>query len=253
MSGVFVTINARDSASTFVQGLVEKLSPEGLASLYKDIAPDALSAVKDYYTRYGKEGKWENKSGRTHGPGRKSTKFAQQVIMSWGLGQVDASGINVASSGLGGTEGSKNILSYKVRGGTIKPKRAKWLTIPNVPEAHGVAARNYKPKGEGGLFFKELVKGETAMLAENPNAKKSTGTKKTAKTPKTPKTKATTAKKTPKTKKTDSKATKNQLRAVYILKKEVTQDPWPGALPPEEEIAKPVAEAIADVLGGDGT
>lgn len=98
----------------------------------------ALNYVREYHRNFGAKGGWENKGLSTHGAGRRSTKFAQKVATGWRAGNVTASGATMSNF--------FPLLPIKITGGTIKPKRANYLTIPLVPEAHGVRAKDYTGK-----------------------------------------------------------------------------------------------------------
>lgn len=99
---------------------------------------------------------------------------------------------------------------HKVKGGTITAKRAEYLTIPLVPKAHGVRASEYVRLTGNKLFPVGLEDDDQGVLAEDLG--------------------------------------NGEIRAIYVLKKEVTQDPWDGALPPEEDLAEAFAGAVIDKL-----
>lgn len=101
-----------------------------------ETASNALTdAVKNWYGQKGSE-HWSNPSLPTHGPGRRKTPWAKGLL-NWTADQATASS--------GGTffEGDGYGLAHKITGGTIKAKNARALTIPMVPEAHGVRASVY--------------------------------------------------------------------------------------------------------------
>jgi hypothetical protein len=78
---------------------------------------------------------------------------------------VEGSWSAVSASGSGVTLRSKGVIgfSHKVTGGTITAKRKKFLTIPIVPEAHGLTAKTYS-RTIAPLF---VVKGVLAQADEN--------------------------------------------------------------------------------------
>jgi len=94
----------------------------------------AADALKDYYNRKG-AALWENRSLPTHGPGRKKTRWWQRVAAGWNTGRVTYRSATIDNSTIG--------LAHKVKGGTIRAKRVRFLTIPIIPEAHGLTARTY--------------------------------------------------------------------------------------------------------------
>ena len=101
----------------------------------------ALLGVQDYYGDFNTTGGWLNKSLPTHGAGRKSSGFGNKVTEGWNVSGADATGFTLNNGA--------PWLSHKITGGTLTPKSGKYLTIPLVPEAHGVRARDY----QGETFF----------------------------------------------------------------------------------------------------
>jgi hypothetical protein len=118
-------------------------------------AQDALEVVTKYYATGG-SALWENPSLPTHGPGRKKTQWWRRVEGSWSAVSASGSGVTLRSKGAIG-------FSHKVTGGTITAKRKKFLTIPIVPEAHGLTAKTYS-RTIAPLF---VVKGVLAQADEN--------------------------------------------------------------------------------------
>jgi hypothetical protein len=118
-------------------------------------AQDALEVVEKYYNMNGSK-LWENPSLPTHGAGRKKTQWWRKVAGSWSIMGASGSGVTLRSKGAIG-------FSHKVTGGTITARRAKFLTIPIVPEAHGLTARTYS-RTIAPLF---AVKGVLAQADEN--------------------------------------------------------------------------------------
>lgn len=94
------------------------------------------------------------------------------------------------------------ILAHKITGGPITPKNSTYLTIPLVPEAKGFLAREYEEATGNTLFFaKTHGPGGGGVLARN---RLERGT--------------------------------FNLVPIYALVTSVDQAPWPGAMPPQEEI-----------------
>lgn len=94
----------------------------------------ALDAVKDYYGEVGRD-HWVNERLPTHGPGRRPTQWWRGTVNGWKMQEVKMTSSVLANKTIG--------LSHKVTGGTIRPVRAKALTIPISPDAHGLSARQY--------------------------------------------------------------------------------------------------------------
>ena len=116
---------------------------------------DAIEAISKYYNLAGSK-LWENPSLPTHGAGRKKTQWWRQIPNSWNTIGASSNGITLRSKGAIG-------FSHKVTGGTITARRKKFLTIPIVPEAHGLSARTYS-RTIAPLF---AVKGVLAQADEN--------------------------------------------------------------------------------------
>lgn len=95
---------------------------------------EAADSLKAYYSRRGAS-LWENKSLPTHGPGRRKTQWWRQVANGWNTGRITYRTAQIDNATIG--------LAHKVTGGTIRAKRVKFLTIPIIPEAHGLTARTY--------------------------------------------------------------------------------------------------------------
>jgi len=79
---------------------------------------------------------WENPSLPTHGAGRKKTQWWRKVEGSWTIIGATGSGVTLRSRDVDG-------FSHKVTGGTIRATRKKFLTIPIIPQAHGLSAATY--------------------------------------------------------------------------------------------------------------
>lgn len=118
-------------------------------------AQDALEVVMKYYNSQGST-LWENLSLPTHGAGRRKTQWWRHIPNSWGVTGSSGSGVTLRSKGVIG-------FSHKVTGGTITAKRKKFLTIPVIPEAHGLTAKTYS-KSINRLF---AVKGVLAEAYDN--------------------------------------------------------------------------------------
>lgn len=118
-------------------------------------AQDALEVVTKYYNSQGST-LWENPSLPTHGAGRRKTQWWRHIPNSWGVTGASGSGVTLRSKGVIG-------FSHKVTGGTITAKRKKFLTIPVIPEAHGLTAKTYS-KSINRLF---AVKGVLAEAYDN--------------------------------------------------------------------------------------
>jgi hypothetical protein len=101
----------------------------------KEGAQDAKNVIEDYYRGKGRF-MWLNLALPTHGAGRKQTQWWRGVANNWFLQSSNATGATIRNSKSSG-------FAHKVTGGTIRAKRKRSLTIPLVPEAHGLTARTY--------------------------------------------------------------------------------------------------------------
>jgi hypothetical protein len=97
-------------------------------------ANDALVVVKKYYG-VGGSALWSG-TGPTQGAGRKKTQWWRKVESNWAVASTSSTGATLSNINTDG-------FSHKITGGTISAKRAKFLTIPIVPEAHGLSAKTY--------------------------------------------------------------------------------------------------------------
>lgn len=132
---------------TLTKPSTRKLAIEagGLAALY---------AVKNYYSTRG-GALWENSALPTHGEGREKTQWWRQVEGGWQVKSSTTTGVTMSNKTVG--------LAHKITGGTITPKRRKFLTIPLIPQAHGKTAKEFSRKVSP-LF---IVKGTLAMRGED--------------------------------------------------------------------------------------
>lgn len=94
----------------------------------------ALDAIRAYYASRGRN-MWVNLSLPTHGPGRKVTQWWRSVANGWDSRTVTGTRAMFENATVG--------LAHKITGGTIRAKRAKFLTIPVAPEAHGLTAKTF--------------------------------------------------------------------------------------------------------------
>tara|TARA_R110000822_G_scaffold4466_8_gene19200 strand:- start:1793 stop:2410 length:618 start_codon:yes stop_codon:yes gene_type:complete len=157
-------------------------------------AKAALYAIRAYYNGRGRL-PWINPSLPTHGPGRVPTGWWLATASGWSLTKSSGNSVTFANAAIG--------LAHKITGGTIRAKRRKFLTIPIVPQAHGVSARDYS------LNISPLFRVKGVLAEKDDNAE-------------------------------------SGIRPVYVLKKSVTQKPWPGALPPEASYVDALMETALD-------
>lgn len=94
----------------------------------------AKDAVRNYYSEKGRR-LWVKPGGPTHGPGRKQTQWWRQIEGLWKSERPTARKATLTNNAIG--------FAHKVTGGVIRAKRKKFLTIPVIPQAHGLTARTF--------------------------------------------------------------------------------------------------------------
>jgi hypothetical protein len=150
-----IDIKIDDKASKSIGALNSLLAPSNRANVMQVAGTAALGGVQEYYNEFNTKGGWLNLSLPTHGAGRKSSGFGNLITEGWNVSKADANGFTLNNGA--------PWLSHKITGGTITPKNSKFLTIPLVPEAHGVRARDYP--GEtffaGRAIMEKLPSGES--------------------------------------------------------------------------------------------
>lgn len=143
-------VSVEDGASEMVRGLIRALSEEGRRDLNEVGGRTAVNAARDFHDAFDAAGGWRGK--RSFGNGR--SDFGAAVAAGWHFDGADGSGATIANNA--------EHYGFKVRGGTITPKRVKFLTIPLTREARGRRARTYEEDFGKRLF---IPKG-TSVLAE---------------------------------------------------------------------------------------
>lgn len=221
------SIQVDDGVENEIRALISALSGAARTDLNEVGTRSAANYAKTYHKEYDAAGSWRGL--RTFGSG--TSDFGSRVSESWFVKGADPDGGEIFNNA--------PHFRHKVFGGTIKPKRAKYLTIPLVKEAHGVRARDYELNNRKRLFtiagrnalFEKVGTGGTESAATRIHGQYKKGKKSTAVR--------------------GRRATVNrgqQIRPVYALVKEVVQRPWPRALPPESEIARAFKSGWLDAL-----
>jgi hypothetical protein len=104
-----------------VQGIVK--NPTGLNTVLADRLADEL---KLHFRR---------KNAKPNRLGGLRTNYWNGIADDTGVTKVDAAGATLTIA--------NQTFAIHLHGGTIRPKKAKALTVPLVPEAHGIFARTY--------------------------------------------------------------------------------------------------------------
>ena len=117
--------------------VIQLAEPKVRSDALKQGALSALDAIREYYNSRGRL-PWINPKLKTHGPGRKLTRWWEQTASGWSIARYTGRSVTFANAAIG--------LAHKVTGGTITAKRKGALTIPLIPEAHGMTAAAYARK-----------------------------------------------------------------------------------------------------------
>lgn len=152
-----VEIDIKFSQDSGLSELLSFLSPKSLGELNDKVASAEVENMREYHRAFDDERGWENPALPTHGAGRKSTRFGNNVAVAWLKKEVSSEGFTLTNNATG--------FAQKVYGGTISSSKS--LTIPMVPEAHGVRAGQYpgdlfRPKGKD--FLMESMPDGTARI-----------------------------------------------------------------------------------------
>lgn len=176
----------------------------------------ARDAAVAYHEDFDKGNGWRGK--RYLGPSQgEGGNFGSKVADGWSLESVTSGGAVIANDA--------DHYAFKVRGGTITPKRAKALTIPIVPEAKGVRVANYQQNTGRRLF---QVRGKQALFERIDSFTSGARGRRGQAGASTIRT--------------------SGIRAVYLLLKSVTMGPWSGAVPPESILANAYTDAYREGL-----
>lgn len=117
--------------------------------------------VADWYRRKGSD--WFDTPGSpTHGRGRVDTDWAHAFMLrqTWVVTRKSARAMASFTISYSGDKGKERQFLLLAKGGTIRPKAAAALTVPMIPQAHGLRAaefarrfhkRLFRPKGKNYL------------------------------------------------------------------------------------------------------
>ncbi len=175
---------------------------------------------------------FQKKNATPNKLGGPRTNFWNGVAAKTGVAEVteDGATITVASQPF----------RLHLFGGVVKPKKAKALTIPLVPEAHGLLARSYEQKfgrklftiGPKVPFLFERVEGGSESLVNDTDVR----------------TRVRGSKPGEMISKTVRLAGRSPLRRVYRLAKSVTIEKDEEALPDTAEVGRVLSEEAVDFI-----
>lgn len=150
---------------------------------------------------------------RPNALGGERTNFYAQAARGTSF-TVDPDGVTISIASIG--------IAQRFYGGVIRPKAAKWLTIPAAPEAHGKTARQFdlelvwnSDRKPVALATKNTLSMSITRNAQGEVVKRQTG---------------------------------NARKIMFWLRKSVTQNPDPTVLPPKDEVAAAAVTAIDDAV-----
>lgn len=187
---ISIDVSIDDNASGMLKGLIRGLSGEALEELNEVGGRGGVNAAKQFHKTFDEHGGWRGSDSTGSG----ASGFGANIVAGWFFKASDRSGAIISNNA--------DHFGFKVRGGTIVPKRVNWLTIPLIAEARGRRVRDYEIAFERRLF---RPKGKNVLM---------------------------------------EKVGKGEVRSVYALLKQVTQQPWPDALPPDSVLAEGFVEAF---------
>ena len=189
-----IKVQVSDGASPLLRQVIGSLTGAEAAELNEIGGRAAAQAAAAYHRAYDQGGGWRRGGGSW-------SRFGGDVTAGWHFRTADGAGAMIANDA--------DHYGHKVRGGTIRAKRVRFLTIPMVPEAKGLRVETYIQNTGRKLF---RIRGKKALFEQT------------------------------------EAGGKRGVRAVYALVQQVTQGPWLGALPPEEELSQAFSKAWRDEL-----
>jgi len=215
-----VNVSFEDKASPAIKAIISALEGSDRQELNEQGGRAAANAAAKYHRAFDQGGGWRGK--RYLGPGpNDGSSFGSSVARGWSMDSVDANGAVIANDA--------EYYGFKVTGGTIRPKRAKALTIPLIQEAKGIRASVYSQNTGRRLF---TIRGKNALFER-------LGVTVTGSRGRRGQAGATSI-------------NQSKIRPVYALMKSLTLRPWPGALPPDDLLSDAFTdqwiEGIADII-----
>jgi hypothetical protein len=189
------SVTVKDDLSPTIRRALVALGPGNRRKINNVAARESLNALRRYHRAFDEAGKW-----RTTRPGGGGSVFGSNIVRGWGVSKVSAGGATLTNQA--------PYLGFKIRGGTVRAKRWKYLTIPLVPEAKGRFAKEYQ-RVTGKKLFRP---GKSMVLAEA------------------------------------DKGSSRGFKAIYALKETTKHKPLPGAMPAPEVYAAPFVKSIIDQL-----
>jgi hypothetical protein len=146
-----IKVEVTDGASPMLKRAIAALRGSQSAQLNEQGGREAVNAAVTYHRNFDKSGGWRGK--RYLGSASDGSSYGSEVSEAWSFQSSDERGATIANNA--------RFLKFKSTGGTVKPKRTKYLTIPMIAEARGRSAANYEVFAQKNLF---TIKGKRALF-----------------------------------------------------------------------------------------
>jgi hypothetical protein len=208
----------RDTATPRVEKLKELFAHP--TQYFEQAASEVVDFLRDYHTAF--EERWK---GGHYMQGPRSGEWAPLIPAGWQPPKVS----DDATFGLINTAPDFNL---KVSGGTITSRSGKMLTIPLIPEAKGLTAAEYSAETGFSLF---IPRGKNVLAKREGSEGYFLGPRGGMKKNQMVGGKNPSARGMP-------------IVPVYALVASVTQAPWPGAMPPDEQVQEVFKGGIMETL-----
>lgn len=144
-------IDVANEASAALLRIISMLEADGMRELNQVAGRAVVNTAIQYHREFDKAGGW--KGSRYLGSTQNSGAFGASVARGWNVFAYDQNGLTVSNEA--------DYYSFKVSGGTVTPKRAKYLTIPLIREARGMYVSVYE-QNTGNKLFKP--KGKNVLM-----------------------------------------------------------------------------------------
>lgn len=213
-------VNVGGGASAMLRDLISKLTGPEMAELNAVGGRAAATAAAGFSRDFDARGGWRTSK---RFPSTGASRFGADVAQGWAFLVADATGALIYNDA--------DHYAFRVRGGTITPKRVQYLTIPLIPEAKGLRAETYVQNTGRKLF---TIPGRNALFERTDAAngestvRRATGRNRDGST--------------------FPIRRKSGIRPVYALVKSVTMPPMPQSVPTDEVVAGAFTEAWNDEL-----
>ena len=131
---IAIKVSIDDGASKAITALISSLTGARAAQISEVAGAAARDSAIKYHRGFEAANRW--RGTKYLGPGPGGSSFGSEVADGWFLSSHTAGGAVI--------ENGARYYHHKVHGGTIKPKRGKFLTIPLVQEAKGRTVATYQ-------------------------------------------------------------------------------------------------------------